>query len=74
MNKSELMTDEYGGYNVVGQVMKRMVIKHAESYVEGDVHTNTIEGFLSLFKRAFHGQHHHYKREYNQLHVVEAVY
>jgi ISXO2-like transposase domain len=31
------------------------VIDHAESYVEGNVHTNTIENFWSLLKRGLKG-------------------
>ena len=32
--------------------------KHSEQYVDGEVHTNTLEGFWSLLKRAWYGQHH----------------
>ncbi len=38
------------------------------------IHTNTIEGFWSLLKRAWYGQHHHYSREYTGLYVAEATY
>ncbi len=31
------------------------VIDHAEKYVEGEVHTNGLENFWSLLKRAIHG-------------------
>ena len=31
------------------------VIDHAEAYVNGRVHTNSMENFWSLFKRSLHG-------------------
>jgi len=31
------------------------VINHAETYVQGNVHTNTLENFWSLLKRGLHG-------------------
>jgi len=31
------------------------VIDHAVEYVNGNVHTNTMENFWSLFKRGLHG-------------------
>jgi len=74
MTDSELMTDEFRGYQRVGQEMKHSIINHKEKYVDGDVHTNTIEGFWSLLKRAWYGSHHHYKTSYTPLYVAEACY
>jgi hypothetical protein len=31
------------------------MIDHAKCYAEGEVHTNSIENFWSLFKRCIHG-------------------
>jgi hypothetical protein len=33
------------------------LIDHAETYVDGTVHTNRLENFWSLFKRAIKGAH-----------------
>ncbi len=75
MKDSELITDEFKAYNLVGQHMKHAVVKHREGqYVDGDVHTNTIEGFWSLLKRAWYGSHHHYSTGYTSLYVAEACY
>ena len=41
-----------------------------QQYAEGDKHTNTIEGFWSLLKRAWYGSHHHYKVAYTPLYVA----
>lgn len=74
MASSELMTDEFKSYQRVGQEMKHHIINHKEQYVDGDVHTNTIEGFWSLLKRAWYGTHHHYSVAYTPLYVAEACY
>ncbi|MDE0010690.1 MAG: IS1595 family transposase [Candidatus Poribacteria bacterium] len=58
LKDSELITDEFKAYKLVGQHMKHAVVKHREGqYVDEDAHTNTIEGFWSLIKRAGYGQH-----------------
>ncbi len=71
---SELMTDEYHAYNALSSQMKHKVINHQEQYVDGDTHTNTIEGFWSLLKRAWYGQHHHYSTGFTPLYVAERCY
>jgi hypothetical protein len=40
-------------------------------YVIGVVHTNTIEGFWSIFKRGFVGTFHKVSRKYMALYVAE---
>lgn len=74
MNKSRLITDEFQGYWAMSRNMRHDVINHSEHYVVGDVHTNTIEGFWSLLKRAWYGQHHHYRKRFTPLYVSEACW
>lgn len=69
-----LITDEYKGYNRVSETMLHSVVKHAETYVDGIVHTNTIESFWAIVKRAWYGSHHHYSRKYMPLYIAEACY
>lgn len=71
---SELITDEYHAYNLIGREMKHTIINHSEQFVDGDTHTNTIEGFWSLLKRAWYGAHHHYQTAYTPLYVAERCY
>jgi len=71
---SELITDEYKAYYTIGRVMKHRIINHEEQFVVGDTHTNTIEGFWSLLKRAWYGSHHHYQTAYTPLYVAEQCY
>ena len=74
VDNTTLMTDEYRGYRSAGEIMDHMRINHQESYVDGDVHTNTIEGFWALLKRALYGQHHHYSKYFTPLYVAEACW
>lgn len=74
VRESELMTDEYHAYNALSSQLKHNVINHQEQYVDGDKHTNTIEGFWSLLKRAWYGSHHHYSVGYTPLYVAERCY
>ena len=74
--KTILVTDEYKGYSGFSKhVSKHETINHSVRYVDkDDTHTNTIEGFWSLIKRAWYGTHHHYSDKYMPLYVNEACY
>jgi transposase-like protein len=41
-------------YGLAGEYAHE-VVDHAETYVNGRVHTNSMENFWSLFKRSLHG-------------------
>ena len=69
-----LITDEFSGYNRMHEWVPHFTINHAIAYVDGLIHTNTIEGFWSLVKRAIFGQHHHYSKAHAAAYVVEACY
>jgi transposase-like protein len=69
-----LITDEWSGYGRICKTMNHAVIRHKQRYADGLKHTNTIEGFWSLVKRAWYGSHHHYSRKYMPLYIAEACY
>ena len=74
-DQAVLMTDEYKIYDTAGELLPHSTVNHGEKeYVKGIAHTNTIEGFWSMLKRAFHGTHHHYSRKYTPLYLAEACY
>ena len=52
---SNLITDALSPYNDLNNEYVHEVIDHAEAYVRGHVHTNSIENFWSLLKRAIRG-------------------
>jgi transposase-like protein len=52
---SEVFTDAPSSYDRLNAEYLHQAINHAESYVKGHVHTNGIENFWSLLKRALSG-------------------
>jgi transposase-like protein len=69
-----LMTDEWSGYGRLHAAMNHAVIRHSTSYAEGLLHTNTIEGFWALVKRAWYGTHHRYSRQFMPLFIAESCW
>src|SRR5688572_9432625 len=59
-NPKRVMTDELASYKCIGDHdTKHETVEHsAKEYVRGDVHTNSIEGALALFKRSIVGSFH----------------
>ena len=55
--KGSLHTDELLSYQGLSKHFVHNVINHAEQYVDGNVHTNGMENFWSLFKRCIKGTH-----------------
>ena len=48
-------TDELTSYLGLSDTYTHFVVNHLDSYVQGNVHTNTIENFWSLLKRGLGG-------------------
>jgi transposase-like protein len=69
---SLLATDENGVYVGLSSRYPHGTVDHrAKEYVYGAIHTNTIEGFWSLFKRGIVGSFHKVSRKYLPLYVAE---
>lgn len=72
---ASLYTDEWLGYNNIYKFYDHSVIKHNEKqYVNGKIHTNTIEGFWSLLKRGIIGIYHFTSRKHLQSYIDEFVF
>ena len=69
-----LITDEYPGYIGMNKVLPHAVINHSRWYVDGALHTNTIEGFWALLKRGMFGQFHSVSGRHLQKYVDEFCY
>jgi IS1 family transposase len=56
-----VMSDEWKAYSVLGNEywMHQAVNHSADKYVRGIVHTNTVEGYYSIFKRGMKGVYQH---------------
>ena len=74
ISHAHLMTDEFGSYRPMGELMPHDVIEHQTQYANGPIHTNSVEGFWSLLKRAWYGSHHHYSKPFMLLFVAEACW
>lgn len=70
-----LFTDEWVGYRGLGSEYPHQVIRHTHGeYVKGRIHTQTIEGFWSLFKRQVYGIHHWVSTKHLDRYVNEATW
>lgn len=70
-----LMTDDYAGYKKVGREYDHNVINHSKlDYVDGMIHTNSIENFWSLFKRGVVGSFHKVSEKHLDRYLDEFTY
>jgi len=68
---SLLATDESSVYEGLHEYPRVAVHHKRKQYVVGAVHTNTIEGFWSIFKRGVVGTFHKVSEKYLPLYVAE---
>ena len=73
-SKSVVITDEARFYNKFDDYVQHLVIKHKETYVQGDIHTNTIEGFWSIVKGGIKGQYRVLSKRYLPFYLSEFAY
>lgn len=73
---SRVITDELQAYNGLATLgyTHAVVKNHDEEYVNGDVFTNSIEGFWTHFRRMIVGCYHDVSDEHLQSYIDEAVY
>jgi transposase-like protein len=72
---STIYTDEWMAYRKLHNFYNHGIVDHAaKQYVNGDAHTNTIEGFWGQFKRSIIGIYVKVSPKHLQRYVDEAVY
>ena len=75
---STVITDEWSAYHGLSVVYDHHIVNHAaKEYVNIDnrnIHSNTIEGFWSLFKRGIIGIYHFTSRKHLQKYVDEFTF
>lgn len=73
---SMVITDELNAYNGLETLSYRhAIVNHgAQEYANGDIFTNSIEGFWSHFRRMISGCYHDVSDEHLQSYINEAVY
>ena len=72
--ESRLMTDTapYYRHRKFPSVADHEMVNHEiDEYVRGDVHTNTLEGFYSIFKRGMKGIYQHCQEQHLHRYVAE---
>jgi len=71
---SHVMTDEAAQYTMTREPMfqNHEYVSHGiGEYVRGNVHTNTIEGFFSIFKRGMNGVYQHCSEQHLKRYLCE---
>ena len=71
--ETRLHTDESKLYaNAADTFASHETVKHtAKEYVRGDVHTNSAEGYFSIFKRGMRGIYQHCKEKHLHRYLAE---
>ena len=70
---AHLMTDDLAGYRRLAmRFASHETVNHsARENFRGNVHTNTVEGYFSQFKRRVHGTFHHISHKYKDQYLAE---
>ena len=68
-----IMSDDWSAYRALGdEFWMHQTVNHSEEeYVRGIVHTNTIEGFFSVFKRGMKGVYQHCSEKHLHRYLAE---
>jgi transposase-like protein len=71
--EAHLMTDDAGQYRLIGpEFAEHDVVCHSkDEYVRGEAHTNTAEGFFSIFKRGIYGVYQHVSSHHLHRYTTE---
>jgi transposase-like protein len=71
--QSDIVTDDHGAYpGAAANFAQHSSVNHsAGEYVRGDIHTNTIEGVFSVFKRGMVGTYQHCGEQHLQRYLNE---
>ncbi len=73
--KSTIMSDAFTSYKMLRKTdYTHKVINHSEKFVDGDIHTNTIENFWLILKRGVYGVYHSISKKYLQDYVNEFCF
>jgi transposase-like protein len=71
--ETAMATDEWSGYYSLGDhfASHESVSHKADEWVRDDVHTNTVEGYFSIFKRGLKGVYQHCSEKHLHRYVAE---
>jgi transposase-like protein len=71
--EARMMTDEAKYYTVIGrEVASHETVDHSkEEWARGEAHTNTLEGYFSVFKRGMKGIYQHCSEKHLHRYLAE---
>lgn len=72
--EARFMTDEMYSYKYIAEFeeLTHESVKHSKKeYVRGEVHTNTVEGYYSIFKRGMKGVYQHCAEKHLHRYLAE---
>ncbi len=72
--RSQILTDENTAYGGIGkEYMGHYTVNHSKKeYVRGTIHTNTVEGYFSIFKRSLIGIFHNVSKKHLHRYLAGA--
>lgn len=72
---SSIFTDEFPAYNKLDKDYAHASVNHSAGvYVDGNIHTNTIDGYWSLLKRGIFGIYHQVSSKHLHRYCAEFDY
>ncbi len=71
---STLITDNFKSYSRVNEIVNHRIMTRKDKGFTNGIHTNTIEGFWRLMKKALKGTHHHYSEDNAPYYLAEYCY
>ena len=69
-----IYTDQLNSYRIFDPVFEHKSVNHSVCYIDGDIHTNGIEGFWSLLKRGINGAFHHVSAKHLPRYLDEFMW
>jgi transposase-like protein len=71
-SEARIVTDEARHYLPYSSIWQHRAVNHSGGeYVRGDIHTNTIEGYFSIFKRGMKGIYQHCAKKHLHRYLAE---
>ena len=74
-DSNTIITDNFKAYNIFAiSDWIHIRIDHSKNFVDGIAHTNTVESFWAIVKRAVYGIYHHVSLKYLQHYIDEFCF
>lgn len=71
LSGSRVITDQHPSYRSLKRFVRHDSINHETELVRGDVHTQNIDNYWSVFKRGVYGVFHHISEDYLPCYLSE---